>query len=117
MKDEESKIDPRLFSLKDDTFYRETDGKEIARLVDGEIVGLHHKQERFRETLESLVSTPKKNPIDQLIDDAPDFPEDETPIDLFHPRTGDMTPAVIEWRKENWSDERLQEKYEGRNIL
>ena len=48
-------IDPRLFKLVGDKFIRQTDMKEIATLVDGEVTGLHHKQEKFRETLESLI--------------------------------------------------------------
>lgn len=53
-------IDPRLFSFRDCKFYRETDGKEIAQFVGGEIVGLHHKQEKFRPALQSLIDETQK---------------------------------------------------------
>lgn len=144
-------IDPRLFSFRDGKFYRETDGKEIAQLVEGEIVGLHHKQEKFRPALQSLIDeaqeasneelpkTVDAEASQELAEDQPDADHvsemiekanvelavktasnrltdiikasPNTPRDLFSKRLGDQTPAVVEWRKENWVPEQFEAYY------
>ena len=36
---------------------------------------------------------------------------DETPRELFNKSTSEQTPAVIEWRRENWTAEKFAHKY------
>lgn len=108
------------FTLKDGIFYRDEDGKDIARLVDGEIVGLHHKQKKFLPELEKLVSpvTDEEPEQPEEVEEEPAKPasEDQTPRELFKPMTGSVTPEVIEWRRENWTEEQFNEAYDRYGI-
>lgn len=110
------------FKLENGVFYRLEDNKEIAKIDEsGAITGLHHKQERFREELESLIVGDNEAVVEiekplPVIESSPAPSGDDTPRDLFDKCLGDVTPAVIKWRVENWPESRFQELYKGRNI-
>ena len=57
------------------------------------------------EFLKSKLSTVGVNPND------PEVEPDETPLSLFDPSAGAKTPAVIDWRRQNWSPERFKAAY------
>lgn len=100
-------IDPRLFKLVGDRFIRQTDMKEIATLVDGEVVGLHYKQEKFRETLESLIDGNPAPP-------EPSVEQNQTsdaPAEYFTARMGAKAPEVVEWRRKNWTAKQFEAAY------
>jgi len=103
-------IDPRLFKLVGDKFIRQTDMKEIATLVDGEVVGLHHKQEKFRETLESLIDGNPAPPAPP----EPSVEQNQTPdapAEYVTARMGAKAPEVVEWRRKNWTAEQFEAAY------
>ena len=159
MSEETNEKTAPAFKLEGKKFIRIEDGKEIAHLHnDGEINGLHHTQEKFREELEALVPvdvpveeaakklkpivkpSPTKVKVLSFEEEATRFKalakengfnvrissksqedpkdqflvDDKTPRSLFKPMTGDLTPEVVEWRRENWTPEQFVAIYEGR---
>ena len=105
-------IDPRLFKLVGDKFIRQTDMKEIATLVDGEVTGLHHKQEKFRETLESLIGDASPVEVEVSIKKPKTKrSKKDAPAEYFTKRMGGKSEQVVEWRCENWSAKQFKDEY------
>lgn len=124
------------YTLEGETITRKSDGKKVATYKDGKLKLAAPAFGKIKPELEALleareegsheasgqspviVETPEKvnrTPLfrKQTYNPA-DWPQDETPRELFSKRLGDMTPEVIEWRRENWPAEQLQDKYKGR---
>ena len=105
-------IDPRLFKLVGDKFIRQTDMKEIATLVDGEVTGLHHKQEKFRKTLESLIDDASPAEVEVSIEEPKTKrSKKDAPAEYFTKRMGGKSEQVVEWRREHWSAKQFKAEY------
>jgi hypothetical protein len=98
------------FKREGDEFFRASDGKKVAGIVGGNLKLSAPAFGKYREELEALL--PVAPVVEDLSSQSPD--NDATPRGLFSKTLGDVTPEVIEWRRENWAVDRFEEVYSGR---
>ena len=109
-------------TIIDGVFYRQEDQKKVGELKDGKPKASHYKFKHYLPDMEDLLIQTTINPQDTVEEEIEEVsvgfanPEQGNDEPEQHPRWKHLTPAVIEWRKQNWNKEDFEKVYSVHNV-
>ena len=104
---EKEKADELREKLDDAT--RSPEAQELADKIEDRI------QEKVTDLAEDLAEEILEVETEVTVTPAPEPPKEKGEPDV-DPALGDKTPALVEWRRERWTETQFEEVYGGRKL-
>ena len=97
------------------------DGKLIATVKGGIISFKHYSYKKHRDEIEYLLGDTDEPEPEVVSEEATEGEEPVTPLELFETPAGkwhgEEAPEVVLWRKEHWSRDAFNAKYQHQEEL